>query len=213
MSQQEFVTEHITREATDYEGKAIPGSMTIIVCLRCNLDLCKNIHDILIQEFGPEEIYENLCLIKIALTIFPNTYFDQNSQTETRISLDCFYNNVTKYGSDIEYLNKKLKGAAHALLCMALNTAYHERLIRANETIVLTASGELGDKSMHRLVDYYKKIGFEEVFPDDRENLIDERDVPMRSTVKKILLGCKSTEFSEELTQVLKTTETVMTRL
>lgn len=213
MGQQEFVIEHITREATDYEGKPMPGSATIIICLRCNLDLCKNIHKLLIEEFGPEEIYENLCLIKIALTIFPETYFDQNSQTETRISLDCFYNNVTKYASDIEYLNKKLKGAARALLCMALNTAYHERLIRANETIVLTASGELEDKSMHRLVEYYKSIGFEEVFPDDRENLIDERDVPMRSTVKKILLGCRSAEFSDELKSVLQTTETVYTRL
>jgi hypothetical protein len=172
------------------------------VCLKCHNPECLSVNKMLEDEYNwildpsnPDsrrEFERELCLIKIELSICKEMTIQSNKGEEInyRIFLDAFYNNALKYGKGISYLNPKLKGAGAALFFIILQSAVLNKRINKNDTIVLLASGDLDEnEDMRRLVEYYEKLGFEMINPENLEEDLESvtMSVPMKGTVENIL--------------------------
>ena len=187
---------------------SIAGGNRINICLKCVSPICEHITEILEREFNfyeEYEINEKVCLIQIGLEIYDEIQKDTAVYgVKYKAYLSDFYNNVTKYGKGLSYLSKKLKGGAAALLCMLINNGFSSGFLREDDIIILDASGELAGEDMHRLLDYYISLGFQESYPDMINIYMDHLTVPMYGKVKDILNKCSQKQFSQELRQVLE---------
>ena len=106
------------------------------------------------------------------------------------------YSLVTKYA-------RKLKGAAHACLCVAICLALTSKHITPSTQITLNASGTLQgreDEDMSGLVEYYRELGFRGEYTQQE---LDRRWVKMHSVVSDVLDICKTKEISEELQAII----------
>jgi hypothetical protein len=198
----------------------IENSYSISICLKCFNKECEPVIQALREEyesqFDEDEIEKYLCLINIKLNIFPNfqhleyTDYDgiENENqfgVKYRVYLQDFYNNVTKYGKGISFLNPKLKGAGFSLLCMVLKKALETNLISLDDNIVLIASGDLDDREdMSGLIRYYEKLGFQQSYPENEKENIDDFEVPMHGSVRNIVNNCKKNKISNELKHILE---------
>ncbi len=87
---------------------------------------------------------------------------------------------------------------------MLINNGFSSGFLREDDIIVLDASGELEDKDMFMLLDYYTSLGFKESYPDMINIYMDHLTVPMYGKVRDILNKCSQKQFSQELRQVLE---------
>ena len=171
---------------------------TVFVCLRCIEGVCSSVIDKIKEEYDEEE--DQLCLIMILVTI--------EGGKKKRIIMTDFYNNVTKYGRGLSHLSEKLKGGARAILCMLLKKAVSSGLLKADDFVLLEASGDLEDEDgeelpMENLVDYYIKLGFEVSTPETYEEQLDNMAVYMHGQVSNLLDKCTSVRVSPELQSII----------
>jgi hypothetical protein len=192
------------------------------VCLKCINPECLSVNKKLEEEFSEmydlndpldrEQFEREICIIKIELTIMDKIdTLTSNTGEEFvyRINLDSFYNNATKYGRGVSYLNPKLKGAGAALMFILLKTAIINKKIKEDDTIVLLASGDLDEnEDMRRLIEYYEKLGFDMINPESLEEDLESvtMSVPMKGKVEDVLnrTMARFPMISKEFLNILK---------
>ena len=206
-SQKNFILDIIYKHPIDLStDESIDNALSVIGCLKCYNELCDPIITNLKNEYDEDEYDENLCLLKVQISIYNSTNdAEVYNISNYRIKIEEFYNNISIYGNDNQTIlnNPKLKGAAHALLCLMLLHCLNKKLIHPKEFIVLNASGDLSDKNMSGLIRYYEQLGFIQSYPENEEEFIDQKDVPMVSIVERILTLCSLKEISPELASLL----------
>jgi hypothetical protein len=118
--------------------------------------------------------------------------------------LRSLYNHVTQLSLDKRYVFlQKCRGIAHAMLLCCLCQALKLSYITKESEILLEASGYVVNKpSMDGLVEYYKKIGFTELFPEYYEEAI-VNFVPMIGKVQHLVDQCSFKNVSQELLNLL----------
>jgi hypothetical protein len=123
------------------------------------------------------------------------------------------YNFVTGYSLHKKFpFLTKLKGISYALLlccvCEGLKLGY---IIPSSE-IGLEASGSIVDpeidpfaaqKDYVKLIEYYEKIGFHQIWPERIDQGISEKNTPMVATVEEIIKRCNFDNVSQELLHLL----------
>jgi hypothetical protein len=203
--QQNFILDIIYKHPIDpTTDESIDDALSVIGCLKCYNELCDPIITNLKNEYDPEQYDENICLLKVQLSIYNSTNDAEFYNIPNyRIKIEEFYNNISIYGQQTILNNPKLKGAAHALLCLMLLHCLNKKLIHPKEFIVLNASGDLDDKSMDGLINYYEQLGFIQSFPLNKTEFLDQQDVPMVSIIERILTLCSLKEISPELASLL----------
>ena len=204
-SQKNFILDIIYKHPIDPNtDESNNNALSVIGCLKCYNKLCEPIITNLKEEYDEDEYDENVCLLKVQISIYNST---DNAElyniSNYRIKIEEFYNNISIYGNQTILNNPKLKGAAHALLCLILLHCLNKKLIHPKEFIVLNASGDLSDKNMTGLIRYYETLGFIQSYPENEEDFVDQKDVPMVSIVERILTLCSLKEISPELASLL----------
>ena len=123
-----------------------------------------------------------------------------------------FYNNVTGYGLYKRYpFLSVLKGISHVLLLCCICEALQLEYITKSSEIALEASGSLEDpdikhtpeESMTKLVAYYEKLGFYQMFPQYYHIGIADYFVPMIATVEDLINKCNFDNVSPELLRMV----------
>ena len=120
-----------------------------------------------------------------------------------------FLNSLYNYASKSKLYErfpvlKKVKGISYVLMICCICQAFKLGFIIPTDYIVLEASGEIIDKDMYGLVDYYKSIGFSPLVPDLLEISVEENSyVPMRAQVEKIISMCTLENVSPEMLNLL----------
>ena len=171
------------------------------VCIKCIDGVCGEVINKLKEEYeGEKNIEDYLCLIMIKLKI--------KKGEDRQILMSDFYNNVTKYGRGLSHLSNKLKGGAHAVLCMLLKKAVTAGLILRDDVVYLEASGDLEDESgeplpMENLIKYYNSLGFKVLDESTLEEQLDNMSVPMGGVVSHLLGKCMGKTISPELRRIL----------
>jgi len=181
-----------------------PKYYQIHACVRCVEGECSDIIEQLKEEYeGDKNIEDYLCLIMMKIKI--------KKGSDREIFMSDFYNNVTKLGRGLSYLNRKLKGGARAILCMVLKKALSVGLIKMDDTIELEASGDLEDdignaKDMLGLVNYYKHLGFKVSNDNNLKQQLEDMSVYMFGVVGTLLNKCNEDEkkISPELKRILE---------
>ncbi len=187
-----------------------PKYYQIHACVRCVEGECNDIIKKLEEEYeGDKNIDDYLCLIMMKIKI--------KKGSKREIFMSDFYNNVTKMGRGLSYLNKKLKGGARAILCMVLKKALSVGLLKIDDIIHLEASGDLEDdigniKDMMGLVNYYKHLGFKISDENNLEEQLSNLSVYMFGVVGALLNKCNedfkgfgpNTRISPELRRILE---------
>jgi hypothetical protein len=204
-TQRNFILDIIYKHPIDpTTDESIDDALSVIGCIKCYNEICDPIINSLKEEYDEDEYDENLCLLKVQITIYnsPNDAEFYNIPNY-RIKIEEFYNNISIYGNQTILNSPKLKGAAHALLCLILLHCLNKKLIHPKEFIVLNASGDLGDKNMSGLIRYYETLGFIQSFPKNEKEFVDQQDVPMVSIIERILTLCSLKEISPELASLL----------
>jgi hypothetical protein len=181
----------------------------IHACIRCTSEACSDIIEQLKEEYeGEKNIEDYLCLIMIKIKIKKDLgSFQKGSDRD--ILMSDFYNNVTKMGRGLSYLNRKLKGGARALLCMVLKKALNAGILTMDDIINLEASGELEDdigntKDMMGLIKYYQSLGFKITNNDNLEEQLEDMSVYMFGVVGTLLNKCNENNISPELRRILE---------
>jgi hypothetical protein len=115
-----------------------------------------------------------------------------------------FYNKTYKYGLHDLPVFQKLKGIGQRMLCLLLQTAVHDGALKINSHVVLEASGSLQNKEMIGLVENYKRLGFEVIYPEWFKLSLQNEDVPMRATVRRVLNLCSTPDNNPVSRQLVK---------
>ena len=165
---------------------------------------CDSIIEQLKEEYeGDKHIEDYLCLIMMKIKI--------KKGSNKEIFMSDFYNNVTKLGRGLSYLNRKLKGGARAILCMVLRKALSVGLLKMDDIIELEASGDLEDdignaKDMMGLVNYYKSLGFKISDDSNLKEQLTNLSVYMYGVVGTLLNKCNEDEnkISPELRRIIE---------
>ena len=186
-------------------------NLVVIVCLRCVNPSCLSIINQLNEEYDfDERIDEQLCLIKLKLTIYstPQTFeFEDRKGRLHRVSykasLNDFYNNVTKYGRGIGYLNNKLKNGGKALFSILLYKAIQSNILNDTDNILVEASGDLEHKDMKYLINYYEMMGFEVLDKSTLKHQLDSKSVMMAGSVENVFHNSMTDNISPELKDVI----------
>jgi hypothetical protein len=162
----------------------------------------------------------NIELAVVNITFYSNsiqlddfTYLDKTiTSTDKDIYngyLKKFYNYITSENLDttrFEFL-KKVKGISYGMLLCCICNALKLGFITSSSNISLKASGVISGmnekESLTSLVEYYKKIGFSEMFPHLHEYNIDNEVVPMIGKVETIISNCTFDNLSKELLEIL----------
>jgi hypothetical protein len=121
-----------------------------------------------------------------------------------------FVNNLTRYKLDQrEYpVLRQLKGVGFGLLMCCICYALEHQLVQSCSTIVLDAtpmSWLVLDESTARLVQYYERIGFRQLYPDYYNNIVHanvptiQAGVPMFAMVGDVISAYKRQSISKEL--------------
>ena len=120
-----------------------------------------------------------------------------------------FYNYITRENLDttrFEFL-KKVKGISYGMLLCCICNALKLGFITSSSNIALDAAGVIsgmnGKESLNSLVEYYKKIGFSEMFPQLHEYNIGNELVPMIGKVETLISNCTFDNLSKELLEIL----------
>jgi len=120
-----------------------------------------------------------------------------------------FYNYITRENLDttrFEFL-KKVKGISYGMLLCCICNALKLGFITSSSNIALDAAGVISGmnekESLTSLVEYYKKIGFSEMFPQLHEYNIDNEVVPMIGKVETLISNCTFDNLSKELLDIL----------
>ena len=123
--------------------------------------------------------------------------------------LNRIYNYITVKNLDtttFEFL-KQVKGISYGMLLCCICKALKLGFITSSSNIALDASGSISgmDKkiSMTNLVEYYKKIGFSEIYPELHDYNIESEIVPMIGKVETIISNCTFEKVSKELLEIL----------
>ena len=123
--------------------------------------------------------------------------------------LNRIYNYITVKNLDtttFEFL-KQVKGISYGMLLCCICKALKLGFITSSSNIALDASGSISgmDKkiSMTKLVEYYKKIGFSEIYPELHDYNIESEIVPMIGKVETIISNCTFEKVSKELLSIL----------
>ena len=123
--------------------------------------------------------------------------------------LNGIYNYITIKNLDtttFEFL-KQVKGVSYGMLLCCICKALKLGFITSSSNIALDASGSISgmDKkiSMTKLVEYYKKIGFSEIYPELHDYNIESELVPMIGKVETIISNCTFEKVSKELLSIL----------
>ena len=102
---------------------------------------------------------------------------------------------------------KQVKGISYGMLLCCICKALKLGFITSSSNIALDASGSISgmDKkiSMTKLVEYYKKIGFSEIYPELHDYNIESEIVPMIGKVETIISNCTFEKVSKELLEIL----------
>jgi len=162
----------------------------------------------------------NIKLAVVEITFYSNsiqlddfTYLDKTiTSTDKGIYngyLYGFYNYITRENLDttrFEFL-KKVKGISYGMLLCCICNALKLGFITSSSNISLKASGVISGmnekESLTSLVEYYKKIGFSEIFPEYHEYNIDNEVVPMIGKVETLISNCTFENLSKELLEIL----------
>ncbi len=174
------------------------------------------------DEDSPAYKPDDLCLFTIMLNVEDrkikgsyaiNENDDEDSEEFDKIkysmhsncNLTSFYNNTIKYEvlKNFEQ-SKKLKGIGHMILCSILRHIVSTNILSADKFISLQASGEIPERGMLGLVNYYEFMGFRQVFPSLLEIGIAQADVPMRARLSDIIERCSLVEKSNEVKELEK---------
>lgn len=115
------------------------------------------------------------------------------------LHLGGFYNYVHQSETITPEEKERLKGIGHLALCNTLALMVDTPMLTraffpdgVATRITLEASGEMrGKASMEGLVQYYKTLGFREMYPEQHDKLLAESDVPMESDAGTILRACR----------------------
>jgi len=123
--------------------------------------------------------------------------------------LNGIYNYITVKNLDtkrFEFL-KQVKGISYGMLLCCICNALKLGFITSSSTIALDASGLIAGmdqkESMTNLVEYYKKIGFSEIYPQLHDYNIESEIVPMIGNVETIISNCTFEKVSKELLAIL----------
>ena len=169
------------------------------------------------DEDSPAYKPDDLCLFTIMLNVedtkIKGSYIINNTDDEdseefdkikysmhSNCNLTSFYNNTIKYDllQNFEQ-SKKLKGVGYMILCSILRHIVSTNILSDDKFITLQASGEIPERGMLGLVNYYEFMGFRQVFPSLLEIGIAQADVPMRARLSDIIERCSSVEKSNEV--------------
>jgi hypothetical protein len=173
-----------------------------------------------IKNLKIQPLATNIELAVVNITFYSNsiqlddfTYLDKTiTSTDKDIYngyLKKFYNYITSENLDttrFEFL-KKVKGISYGMLLCCICNALKLGFITSSSNISLKASGVISGmnekESLTSLVEYYKKIGFSEMFPHLHEYNIDNEVVPMIGKVETIISNCTFDNLSKELLEIL----------
>lgn len=173
-----------------------------------------------IKNLKIQPLATNIELAVVNITFYSNsiqlddfTYLDKTiTSTDKDIYngyLKKFYNYITSENLDttrFEFL-KKVKGISYGMLLCCICNALKLGFITSSSNISLKASGVISGmnekESLTSLVEYYKKIGFSEMFPHLHEYNIDNEVVPMIGKVETLISNCTFDNLSKELLEIL----------
>jgi len=159
----------------------------------------------------------NIKLAVVEITFYSNSIqLDDFDKTITSTDKDIyngylseFHNYITRENLDttrFEFL-KKVKGISYGMLLCCICNALKLGFITSSSNISLKASGVISGmnekESLTRLVEYYKKIGFSEIFPQLHDYNIDNEVVPMIGKVETLISNCTFDNLSKELLDIL----------
>jgi hypothetical protein len=143
-----------------------------------------------------------ICLFYISMSCGPtkfNVKIMDESTDEIRevlrvtgdAMIHSFYNRTYTWDLQDLPIFQKLKGIGQRMLCLLLQSAIRDGVLLPRSKIVLEASGRLDDKNMMGLVENYKRLGFQLVYPEWLDACLLQHDVPMQATAKDILQRCE----------------------
>uniref|UniRef100_A0A6C0H4K7 Uncharacterized protein n=1 Tax=viral metagenome TaxID=1070528 RepID=A0A6C0H4K7_9ZZZZ len=160
----------------------------------------------------------NISFYSNFIQLYDFEYIDSKRSLKTITSTDKdiyngylsgFYNYITSENLDttrFEFL-KKLKGISYGMLLCCICNALKLGFITSSSHIALDAAGVISGmnekESLNSLVEYYKKIGFYERFPELHEYNIDNEVVPMIGKVETLISNCTFDNLSKELLEIL----------
>ena len=175
----------------------------ISVCLKCTNKDC-----LTILEEAKKDFEDEVCLIRIKLTIYKENYIYKYGKKSLffKAYLNDFYNNVTKYGKGISYLNQKLKGGGKAMFAMLLIRAIQSNVLTNDDIILLEASGDENEsENMLGLIQYYEKLGFTVLNKATLQTQIEDQSVMMFGKVQTVIHNVTNSysSFSPELVSII----------
>ena len=194
-----------------HHAESHKDNLVVIVCLRCVNPSCLSVINQLEEEYDfDDRLDEQLCLIKLKLTIYstPQLFEFEDSRGKIhkvsyKASLNDFYNNVTKYGRGIGYLNNKLKNGGKALFALLMYKAISSNVLNENDNILVEASGDLDHKDMKYLIKYYEMMGFNVLDRSTLKHQLESKSVMMIGNASNVLNNSLSNNISPELKQVI----------
>ena len=147
-------------------------------------------------------VYDNPITCKSHLVLEQTNFssIDLTSSIQFKAQLRQYWNYAT-INNDTKTFGNITRGLCKALLYKSLTNTVED--IGSQNILVVASTMTYNDKEMRDLVQYYKRLGFKEVFPEYYEVGISNCEVPMYCVIKDLISNLKS-QITQEQLQLLE---------
>ena len=147
-------------------------------------------------------VYDNPITCKSHLVLEQTNFssIDLTSSIQFKAQLREYWNYAT-INNDTKTFGNITRGLCKALLYKSLTNTVED--IGSQNILVVASTMTYNDKEMRDLVQYYKRLGFKEVFPEYYEVGISNCEVPMYCVIKDLISNLKS-QITQEQLQLLE---------